>query len=197
MDSHLYVAGQSIVMTEEPITRDETTYGQWNITAIPYKYNYTLFSCGRWARQKTPAKRKLEVKLNLTDRTIFFNLICSAQISHSSQQIDNCGMWPIFGSWRHRQTLHAVWLCGYVLSLILVHRGTFFFKGEEQERLEGNDEAAIIQNVHLALPASSAKAFWESDRFSRSPLRQAIIWTRFPNLQGSAVIAPPQGEIRW
>ena len=34
--------------------KDETTHGQCNITATPYKYNYTLFSSGRWARQERP-----------------------------------------------------------------------------------------------------------------------------------------------
>lgn len=195
MDSDLYVCGQSLVMSEEPVLKDETTHCQWNITAIPYKYNYILFTCGRWARQKIPTRRKLDVKLNLTGRTIFY-LIYSAQISHSSSQTDNCGMWPIFGSWRYGQMLHAGWLWGYILSLISVQRGTiFYFLGEEQKKPWENNEAAIRQNVHLALPNSSAKAFWESERLSWSPLIQAIIWTRFPNLQGRAVIAPPQGEI--
>lgn len=69
--SFIYIRGQSLVMCEEPIPKDETTRSQWDITAIPYKYNYALFSCRRWARQKTPVKRKLDVELNLTDRTIF------------------------------------------------------------------------------------------------------------------------------
>lgn len=40
------------------------------------------------------------------------------------------------------------------------------------------------------------RPFGRMKRLSWSPLRQAIIWTRFPNLQGSAVIAPSRGEIR-
>lgn len=42
----------------------------------------------------------------------------------------------------------------------------FCFRGEERRKPEENDEAAIIHNVHLALPASSGKAFWESERLS-------------------------------
>lgn len=34
-DSHLYLAVKKLVMTEEPVQKNETTYGQWNITAIP------------------------------------------------------------------------------------------------------------------------------------------------------------------
>lgn len=74
----LYVRGQSLIMSVEPIPKDETTHGRWNITAIPYKYNYTLFSWGRWARQNTPVRRKLDVKLNLIDKTIFLShLLCT------------------------------------------------------------------------------------------------------------------------
>lgn len=78
MGSDLYVRGQSLVMSKEPILNDETTHGQWNTTAIPYKCNYTVFSCGRWARQKNPMRGKLDVKLNLTDRTILLShLLCT------------------------------------------------------------------------------------------------------------------------
>lgn len=34
---HVCVHGQSLLMSEEPIPKDDTTHGQWNITAIPYK----------------------------------------------------------------------------------------------------------------------------------------------------------------
>lgn len=34
---HLYVRGQSLVMSEEPVPEDEATHGRWNKTAIPYK----------------------------------------------------------------------------------------------------------------------------------------------------------------
>lgn len=39
------------------------------------------------------------------------------------------------------------------------------FRGGGGRRSPGeNDEAAITQNVHLALPTSSTRAFWESER---------------------------------
>lgn len=50
------------------------------------------------------------------------------------------------------------------MSLISVQRGTIFWfrRGEEQKKPDDNDEAAIIQSVHLALPTLGAKAFWET-----------------------------------
>ena len=62
---------------------------------------------------------------------------------------------------------------GYILSvrgsegeLSSVSGGRGGAREEEQKKPEENDEAAIIPNVHLALPTSSARAFWETERLS-------------------------------
>lgn len=45
-------------------------------------------------------------------------------------------------------------------------RDYIIFHGVKVDKPDENDEAAIIQNAHLALPTSSAKAFSENERLS-------------------------------
>lgn len=150
MDSHLYVRGQCLVMSEEPIPKDETTHGEHNRYSIQIK----LHTIQLW--EVTPTRRKLHVKLNLTDRTNFFIsftlhrfLIPAPKLTIVAWgqflAVEDAGRRCIQGDCED----------------IFCHSYLQFQGGKEQKKPEENDEAAIIQNVHLALPTSSAKAFWE------------------------------------
>lgn len=54
----------------------------------------------------------------------------------------------------------------YYVNRYSLERDYMIFHGVKVDKPEENDEAAIIQKAHLALPTSSAKAFSENERLS-------------------------------